>query len=202
MFSQYKFEKENNPETVVGNYIKKCAEELNRESFRSETAYVNAFLGKLCTNIKLQSINKELVINFRTPIYDDRGANSAESKYGADFGIVYKGGGVEKAILSQAKNTPVENLSSTQKKALQEQCRKMDRHTESWMVFEAPIVNGAIPTVKFNIYNRSYSMSFDRYVIEYIIGCEHGDRRAEFVNAVKSSNLKGLEIVLKDLHFI
>ncbi|SBS66541.1 hypothetical protein [Vibrio splendidus] len=202
MFSQYEFEKEELPEVVVRSYITKCAQELDRESFRSETAYVNAFLGKLCTRIRLQSINKELFINFKTPIYDDRGPNSAESKFGADFGIIYTGDGIEKAILSQAKNMPVENLNNSQKEELRKQCRKMDQHTEDWMVFEAPVVTGAMPTVKFNLHGRSYTKPFDEYLIDNIVGCSHGDRRKEFVDAVQSSKLTKLELVFKDLHFI
>ncbi|TOE58409.1 hypothetical protein CGJ39_23540 [Vibrio parahaemolyticus] len=202
MYSKYKFEKENHPDVVVRNFIRRCAEELDRDSYRSETAYVNAFLGKLRTNIPLKSIDKELVINFLTPIYDDRGANSAESKYGADFGIIYTGPDVKKAVLSQAKPKPVEMLTRSEKDRLQEQCLKMDKHTQDWMVFEAPQDNGGMPTVKFNLGRDTYSLAFDDYIIHHILGCRHGDRREGFVNAVKHSQLKKLEFIVKDLKFL
>ena len=188
--------REDNSEQKISEYISAVSRKLPLERFKHEAAYVNAFLGALEGTLEINK-DKELEFRFIGTVVNDRGPNSAEKKFGADFSLVFTDGKVEKAILSQAKNAPVTNLSKREKQRLNEQCKKMDRHSSDWVVFEMPEKSGDIPTVCFLLDDGIKNMPIDEYITTYVIGCTHGDRREEFVSSVTQSDLAGLELVLR-----
>ncbi|MGL1115574.1 hypothetical protein ABMX85_21890 [Vibrio vulnificus] len=188
--------REENPEQKISEYISAVSRKLPLERFQHEAAYVNAFLGAIEGTLELNK-DKELEFRFIGTVVNDRGPKSAEKRFGADFSLVFTDGLVEKAILSQAKNAPVTNLSKREAQRLTEQCEKMDRHSSDWVVFEMPEKSGGIPTVCFLLDGDIKNMPIDEYITTYVIGCIHGDRREEFVSSVTKSDLAGLELVLR-----
>ncbi|EGV1832341.1 TPA: hypothetical protein ACN335_003871 [Vibrio parahaemolyticus] len=185
-----------NPEQKISDYIDAVSRKLPLERFQHETAYVNAFLGAMEGTLKLNR-EKELEFSFIGTVVNDRGPKSAEKRFGADFSLVFTDGKVEKAILSQAKNAPVTKLTKREKERLNEQCKKMDRHSSEWVVFEMPERSGDIPTVSFLLDGNVKNIPIDEYITIYVLGCIHGDRREEFITSVTRSDLAGLELVLR-----
>jgi hypothetical protein len=191
----------------VKEYFRDACENLDRQRYSQESAYVDAFIARL--DGKLNIGPGHGVIRFTPTIVADRGAGSAESKFGADFAIVFQSKEVthpiRKAIISQAKNGMVSALSKTEQNRLAAQCRKMARITDSYIVLEAPVVSGAMPTVKIGdpqtgLWERD-SIDFDDYFLEQILSCKHGDRRESFIDGVADSKLSGIKVDVNDLEY-
>jgi hypothetical protein len=184
----------------VTNYFKKAASPLTRQNYQQESAYVDAFIGRLSGTIHLGKNNGHIEII--PSIVADRGPNSAESIYGADFTIFFESKGIanpiKKAILAQAKNCDVRDLKGTELKRLKEQCEKMSQATDAYLVLERPAIDGAIPQIRLgNTENPGWSdssMSFDEYFVQELLSCKHGDRNSSFINAIQDSKLKQLTI--------
>lgn len=192
---------------IVKAYIQAVVKPLNRDRYMQESAYVDAFLGRLDGEIDLDGSDSTII--FTPTVVADRGRGTAESKFGADFAIVFESNGIEedikKAILGQAKNGEVDSLNNTEKKRLLDQCSKMASVTKQYMVLEAPMIGNPIPTIRIGLPIKkglptlSQRIPFDEYLVDYIISCTHGDRRKEFIEAVGHSKLPTLGIVTNNL---
>lgn len=191
----------------VNDYVLTTVSGLERKRYEQESAYVSAFLGRLDGSIDLGEKNG--VIELRSTVVTDRGPGAAEHKFGADFALVFKskGGALEinKAVIAQAKNGKLEELSTNEKTRLTTQCKKMAEVTQHYFVLEAPIKDNAIPTVRLGTFeNKQWSseqIPFGEYLVDYIILCRHGDRRDDFIAAVGDSKLTMLKINTTNLTF-
>ncbi|HIF9187938.1 TPA: hypothetical protein ACX6PH_000884 [Photobacterium damselae] len=179
----------------VSTHIRNAASRLVLSRYRQEPAYVSAFLARLDGEVEIKSEGKVISFQFLPSVISDRGPRSAESKFGADFSIVFSNGVVEKAILSQAKR---DIISSADAKKLEQQCKKMNKQTDHWVVLKMPSNNGDIPQVSFNS-DGSNAIPFDTYITDYVISCKHGDRDLGFVDKVQDSDLKGLSVEVSDM---
>lgn len=192
----------------VKKYIESACKRLDRARYTQESAYVDAFIARL--DGELNFGEDKGTINFTPTIVADRGAGSAESKYGADFAIVFESENIEhpirKAIISQAKNCVLDKLSAAEIKRLNTQCIKMANITNDYIILEAPSVAGAIPTIKIgNPATSSWeaeSISFDDYLLDHILSCQHGDRRPGFIDGVATSKLSGIRVDVNGIEYI
>jgi hypothetical protein len=106
-------------------------------------------------------------------------------------------------VLGQGKRGPIEQLGKDKKKGLDDQCSKMLKYTNDYLVLETPLTTGCVPMIKLSKKNEvtpsGKSIPLQDYIIEHLIACNHGDRREEFVLAVQDSSLKRLEIIVDGL---
>ncbi len=190
---------------AVNQHIQNAYLMLPPKNFAQEPAYVAALMGRLA-GVAWED-DDGAFIKFETTVIDDRGPNSAESRFGADFAITLKmteqNDVVSKAVFGQGKRGEIEQLGTNEKKRLNEQCRKMSENTKEYLVLETPISIGASPMVRLRngdeITPSGPQISLQKYLVEMFISCKHGDKRPDFVSAVQESSLRQLSIVVEGL---
>jgi hypothetical protein len=106
---------------------------------------------------------------------------------------------VRKALLGQGKNHAIEDLRKKEATRLKAQCEDMLSFTDHYIVLEPPEEDGGIPYVRIgegdgSIPYHAEKIPFDEYFVDYLIACEHGDRRESFIEAVHSSNMAKLVV--------
>ncbi|EIO4098045.1 hypothetical protein ACEV74_22300 [Vibrio parahaemolyticus] len=189
-------------------HIKSAHQGIERKNYQQEAAYVSAVMGRLNGTIKDPKTSGTLEFKFETVVVNDRGPGAAESKYGADFAIVFNKKGVEngcsKAILGQAKNGKSDDLSKRERTRLIGQCDKMYKHTADYIVVEAPQGGDTGPMVRIGDQREQLKIgksriSLEHYIMNKLVGCHHGDRRDDFIDAVQDSSLSKLEIITNGL---
>lgn len=189
---------------AVTLHVERSADRLLRKRYHSETAYINAFLGKLDGIIDFGDDGQ---IEIQSTIVNDRGPGAAEKEFGADFGLVFhRQGGksdISKAILGQAKNGDVRTLRASEQIRLVQQCETMADHTDHYIVLEAP--QSGTPTVRIGSSDTpgqfSDQMPFAQYLVSQVIACHHGDRDSDFIDAVGSSDLTMLKVRVDGLKY-
>lgn len=190
---------------LLVNHIKHAYEKLDRKRFRQEPAYITALMGRLDGDVFNDGKGNSLTL--KTTIVDDRGANSAESRTGADFSIVLEKQNckkpISKAILGQGKNGSIEKLSKAEQDRLDRQCSDMHQYTTEFVVLEAPEDLGEPPMIRIgdkkDPKHRSKAIKFEDYLIKHFLSCQHGDQRKDFVAYVQDSKLAQLKIITKGL---
>lgn len=144
-------------------------------------------------------------IEIKSTIVSDRGANSAEKRFGADFAITARievgSSNVEKAIIGQAKKGRVEELNSRGKDFFQGQILKMSASTDQYVILEVPEVNGNSPRIRLPYTGQptrfKHPITIEDYITSKLIECMHGDLRPDFVMAVQDSDLSRLAIMVR-----
>jgi len=190
---------------IIHEYVESIVHRLERKRYIQEPAYVDAFFAKLDDVVDLGLNNG--FIEFKSTIVADRGKGSAEHKYGADFALVYKSANINssvtKAIIGQAKHANADNLGAKEKNVLIGQCEKMARITNAFIVFEVPVNDYQIPTIRIgNCLNKKWKeeiIPFDEYLVDQVIACHHGDIRQDFIRAIGDSKLTQLKVDTKGL---
>ncbi|MGF1684989.1 hypothetical protein [Photobacterium minamisatsumaniensis] len=194
---------QNDSFSEVREHIREAARKITRKNYSQEPAYVTALLARLIGSFRLKVNGIEREITFIPTVVNDRGRNSAESITGADFSIVFNDTDerVNKAILGQAKNGDVSDLTDNELIMLGEQCEKMNSFTNHWIVLEAPEKSGSMPMIRIgnNDGTIRQTLKLDDYIVDYVIACLHGDHDLEFVENVQDSALKKLIIEMRDL---
>ncbi len=177
---------------------------LQPERFGQEPKYTSAVLGRL-HGIEVENSYGEYVKIEATDI-DDRGANSAESRYGADFAITAtvrdSKRTIRKAILVQVKNQPIDSLSPSQERGLKEQIQKMKN------VVSAPKVAGIrrdahgsmleVSSGNKILRGEDYSKSdFPAYFNQRVITTLDGTTDKKVIDALQASDLRKLDVIVK-----
>jgi hypothetical protein len=107
-----------------------AASRLDPLRYNQEPVYVAALFARL-DDVVYQG--RELSIEIQSTIVDDRGRDSAESQWGADFGIVARIRGseedTEKAALGQAKKGSLVSLPKREAEGFRKQVVDMSRAT-------------------------------------------------------------------------
>ncbi|WML57446.1 hypothetical protein [Neobacillus sp. PS2-9] len=182
--------------TSVKDYINSKIKATNPERFNQEPTYTTALLSKLEGVVYSDT---DCHIEITTTVFDDRGRNSAESKWGADFAITAKISDrtktINKAILVQAKKEE-NDLNSTD---LADQIKKMKKLTKSPKVM---ILNSKGNTrdpyiCSGNKIIEGKKFSKDKladYFTKRVLTTFDGDTRSDFVERVQHSNLNILHI--------
>lgn len=95
---------------------------------------------------------RDLTIEFKSTVVDDRGPRSAESVWGADFGIVAivqtLDESVVKATIGQAKRGNIGSLVGDERERFRAQVVKMGRATTATLALEVPTMAGELPQIR------------------------------------------------------
>lgn len=188
--------------SIIRNHVAEAVARVDPQRYNQEPAYVNAVLSRL-DGLVYRGIHGEIEI--KATIVDDRGPNSAESKYGADFAITAKISSgkscIEKAIIGQAKKGRIEELRENERSRLNSQVSKMSNHTDQYAVLEVPEIAGLSPRIRLpqkHVRNQFRPpITLADYITRQLIACMHGDRRGEFVSAVQDSSLSTLGLIVR-----
>jgi hypothetical protein len=176
--------------------VESACRQLPRASFRQEPAYVAALMGKL-TGMQIHAGTSWL----KTMVVNDRGAHSAESEFGADFAFIFEStSGISKAVLGQAKGADIDTLRPAEQQNFLRQCRLIATRTNHFVGLEAPTGRNTMPVIRQGIPGPPVSIQagrrLDDYLAHIFIACQHGDRRNNFVQAVMSSDLLQLRVIV------
>lgn len=193
--------------SAVRTHIENAYSGIDSKKFSQEPAYVAALMARL--GGLAWTDHEGAYIEFATTVVNDRGPNSAENKFGADFAITLdlmnEQGSLKKATIGQAKRGSTENLSKKDMQNLKEQCQKMAGKTSEYLVLETPTESRGCPMIRLSSKTKNSRLisdtliRLDDYIIEHLIACSHGDKRNDFVEAVQQSNLEGLEVTVSGL---
>ncbi len=195
---------------IIEAYFQRAYERLDMRRYSQEPAYVSALFARLDGVVY---DGPEGRIEIQSTIINDRGPNSAESQWGADFAITAKISyasckTMEKAVLGQAKRGYIFELPIRERKKLVGQCKKMSSVTDHYVVLEIPKSMHYKPTILQSVgvdieYDENLNsflptrFELTSYLFYYLIACLHGDKRKEFVNAVAESSLSSLHIIVE-----
>jgi hypothetical protein len=134
---------------ALSRYVSKAVERLDPARYRQEAAYVAALFARL-DGIVYHRPN--LTIEIRSTVVADRGPNSAESRWGADFGIVARITGrnevIEKGVLGQAKRGSLLQLPHNDGEQFRRQVMKMAEATEALVGLEVPTARLESPVIR------------------------------------------------------
>ncbi|TON26427.1 hypothetical protein CGH62_21320 [Vibrio parahaemolyticus] len=80
----------------------------------------------------------------------------------------------------------------------------MYKHTADYIVVEAPQGGDTGPMVRIGDQREQLKIgksriSLEHYIMNKLVGCHHGDRRDDFIDAVQDSSLSKLEIITNGL---
>ena len=205
--------------TALRRHVRRALERLDPNRYFQEPAYIAALLARLDGVVYKGRAGR---LEIRSTIVADRGPHSAESRWGADFGIVAvldnQGIHIEKGVLAQAKKGSLNNLQGSAAEAFLGQCEKMSVATTAILGLEVP-TRFAEPVIvrEVNI-RRSMQLSLledqslqqqqiigrPQELADYLAGrllrCSHGDHTPNFVHGVRDSNLSHLLILAESAH--
>ncbi len=177
--------------------MKYSAEKTTRETHADEDSFFTKFMGRL---VKIE-FGDGYYIDFQDSKTTSKGKNSAEKKYGCDFGLrvdfIGNNSSFPKAIIGQAKNFPRNSPrdNSTEQKRLAEQCSKMAKVTPNYIVTFRPNRDGQIPVIYLGDMNTgSYlakSIRFDEYLLKYVLPCYHGETEKDVIKYMVSATHEG-----------
>lgn len=130
-------------------HVSRAVERLDPARYRQEAAYVAALFARLDAVVYRGS---NFTLELKSTVVCDRGPNSAESKWGADFGIVAsmisKEETAEKGVLGQAKRGSLIELVPSQAETFRQQVLKMSAATTAMVGLEVPTSSPTAPTVR------------------------------------------------------
>ena len=184
----------------VKAYIDEKIRNIDPNRYKQEPIYVTALLKEL-EGIAHES--KKGIIKFRATVVDDRGTNSAEKLYGADFAITADisdtSQQVIKAIVVQAKRGAISDMSPSKKNDLKDTIRKM----RSELKYKNPKIMEIIETKPYReprilsgfkvLTDESYkSETFSDYIINRVLTTLDGNTDLRFVRRVQDSSLSQL----------
>ena len=142
-------------------------------------------------------------IEIKATVFNDRGRNSAESKWGADFAITASISDskktIDKAILVQAKM----NVSDLKSTSLFEQINKMKKITKSPKVMilnpiDENLRDPFICSGNKILENNGFSKQrLSTYFTTRILTTFDGDTRKQFVENVQDSTLTRIHLIAK-----
>lgn len=134
---------------ALSNYVAKAVSRLDPARYRQEAAYVAALFARL-DGVVYSKPN--LSIEIRSTVVADRGPGSAESEWGADFGVVARVAAgtevTEKGVLGQAKRGSLLHLGRNEGELFRQQAIKMTAATDAILGLEVPNERFQAPTVR------------------------------------------------------
>jgi hypothetical protein len=134
---------------ALSRHVSKAIARLDPARYRQEAAYVAALFARLDGMVYH---GRELTIEIKSTIVADRGPNSAESIWGADFGIMCRlaapNGLVEKGVLGQAKRGSLVDLPPNEGELFRRQVVRMTQATDATVGLEVPKEASASPMIR------------------------------------------------------
>jgi hypothetical protein len=187
---------------AIRKHVEHAVFRLSPERYEQEHAYVAALIARLDGLVYDGAAGR---VEFLGTVVNDRGPNSAESRWGADFALTASLSQGErsshKAVLGQAKRGRVHNLSSSERSRLDGQCSQMMSATSSCVILETPSFHRdeepVLPTVQILGDSEPDAMTIADYFIDQFAVCLHGDRRSDFVIRASNSRLNSLHLSIE-----
>lgn len=191
------------PQPVVKSikqYVQSAIEVITPKRYQQEPNYTAALLGRL-EGIAYEGEYGH--VTFSATIFNDRGPNSAESKYGADHAIIATISNdlisIKKVILIQAKLGIIKDLNTHDMEFLKEQINKMRQIVFAPKIMEIPEINEirypAIISGNRILANGPYkSIPLPEYFVTRITTTLDGCTNREIVDSVEDSSLSKLSI--------
>jgi hypothetical protein len=134
---------------ALARHVAAAVERLDPARCHQEPAYVTALFARLDAMVYS---GPNLTLEIKSTVVSDRGPNSAESVWGADFGIVASIRSdhetVDKAILGQAKRGSLATLTQSERERFRQQVVKMAGATHATVGLEVPTESGLPPKVR------------------------------------------------------
>jgi len=187
----------------VKEHVRRAIEAVDPARYRQEANYTAALVSQL-EGVAYQG--QHGLVAFRSTVFDDRGAGSAESLYGADFAITATVSDgtrtIRKAILVQAKLGYLNDMSAADAARLQSQIEKMKRLVDAPKVMEIPEDSGRrYPSMVSGnnvLYHHPYiSMELPDYFTARVTTTLDGATDAGVVEAVQDSSLQRVDVIAK-----
>lgn len=191
------------PEEVrnaVKQYVDSKVRGVDPRRFNQEPQYCVALVHSLIGTVYEGTAG---FVQFETTSFDDRGPNSAEHLFGADFAVTAtisnKRDRLRKAILVQAKLGTIEEMAPSDLADLKEQIQKMRKVTRSPKVLEIVEVGGArqprVISGNHILNDREYaSVALGDYIVRRVLTTLDGETRPRVVDAVQDSSLMQLRV--------
>lgn len=184
-------------------HVRSAINAVAPERYKQEANYTAALLARL-EGTAYDGKYGQVV--FTATVFDDRGPNSAESRYGADHAITATISDgrttITKAILVQSKLGHIDDLTKKDKDFLRDQIGKMKKVVPSPKVMEIPAIHGKrYPAVisgnRILEGNEYRSQRLPEYFVARITTTLDGCTDPEVVAAVKDSSLSKLNLHAK-----
>lgn len=171
------------------------ARRFTRLTHYTEDGYFVSFMASL----GMIFFGNNYYLNFQDSKTSPYGLNGPEKTYGCDFGLrvdFHEGAKktFSKAIIGQAKNSPRRDIEGAiyEQRRLSRQCNAMADVTSNYVVMFRPATDGSIPLVYIgDQQNKTYfkkGIRFDKYLIEYVLPCYHGETNPEIIPYMISSH--------------
>ena len=189
--------------TALKNELRMVCEKITSVFSRKSHKQEDSFFISFCSGLSLSTVNfgAGYYLKFSTSKTTDKGPNSSEKIFGCDFGIKIEWisgdqDNFEKGIIGQAKNVSLSEIKKSEKNDLAEQCKKMARITEHYIVsfrddsYNIPVIHIGDPT---NAYFSPEGILFDEYIIDHVMSCLHGDIQKDNIETMLTSDLEGFK---------
>jgi len=147
---------------AITRHISRVVARLDPARYHQEPVYVAALFARL-DEVVYQG--RDLTIEFKSTVVDDRGPRSAESVWGADFGIVAMvrtlDESVAKAAIGQAKRGNLGSLVGVERERFRAQVVKMEHATTATLALEVPTMAGELPQIR-QVFSREIPLPPDK----------------------------------------
>lgn len=189
--------------TAIKQHVRRAIEGVSPARYRQEPTYTSALVNRL-EGVVYEG--EHSFVEITGTVIDDRGRNSAERKYGADFAItatVSDGNTtVRKAILVQSKLGRVDELNRQERDRLLEQIRKMRRLIPAPKVMQIPEIDGRrMPSIvsgrRLLSDERYVPMELPDYFSARITTTLDGCTDPMIVGVVKDSSLSQIDVTAR-----
>lgn len=186
---------------AVKRHVAAAVNAISPERFRQEAQYTTALVSRLQGTVYE---GREGWVSFDSTVFDDRGRNSAEHRYGADFAITATISDhqttVRKAILVQAKLGRIDRLRKAEADFLRDQLQKMKALTPAPKIMQIPEANG-LRTPEMVSGTRVLNdepyvpMDLPDYFAARVLTTLDGCTKPQIVEAVQDSSLKRVNLI-------
>jgi len=189
--------------TVVKQHVTNAIRSVAPERYKQEPHYTAALV---CALEGAAYQGKCGAVIFQSTVFDDRGRNSAESRFGADHAITATISDgtttIRKAILVQAKLGLISELSRYEMDKLNTQIEKMRKLVAAPKILQIREYAGARDLAMIsgnNVFNNRpfKAMSLADYFTAQVTTTLDGCTRPEMVNFVQDSSLNRVEVSAK-----
>jgi len=188
---------------AVKQHVRRAIEAVDPSRYRQEANYTAALVSQL-EGVAYQGQHGS--VEFRSTVFDDRAAGSAESRYGADFAITATVSDgtttIRKAILVQAKLGDLDDMSAADAEFLRSQIEKMKQLVDAPKVMEIPEHSGhrypAMVSGNNVLDHEPYTrMELPEYFTARVTTTLDGATERGVVDAVQDSSLPRVDVLAK-----
>jgi hypothetical protein len=188
---------------AVKQHISRAIEAVDPARYGQEANYTAALASQL-EGVAYEG--EHGAVEFRSTVFDDRAAGSAESRYGADFAITATISDghttIRKAILVQAKLGRLDEMNTADAEFLRSQLEKMKQLVDAPKAMEIPEHGGrrypAMVSGNNILDGKPYTpMELPEYFTSRVITTLDGSTERKVVDRVQNSSLPRVDVTAK-----